>query len=451
MPYKLILSKNLFYFILFISLFSCQTTTNKIDTTTESTIEDLSKSNRGEKLRAPTSYLSPRETFPEMPLLATYINELPFYGHEFPLEKVQERLILRADTIHFLEQDEGDYSYYYQLNNLNQQQAQFAGGWYGTSGQQDWKASYQLLNDNEEAPIVLLAVQSKEAVGGYQASLEFNYAELEEMIEAGNTSIDKDALVELAKDMTNIGRWISSLNGDYHKHDLRFWVWQKQKGQWKNITSKVFQLEMYANLATSFPFLRQKKVKTPPNSGFFLSEKIYSTEGLAQNKAHWKHWLGVEELNEVTFDLSTNTQSIQLEVSKNKTIHWNWNGDYFTLNNLPKPISWKDEPCLDIDYSSTKIHAFVGTIADIPIKMEVNLNDGKILGNYWYINKPSSIFPIAGNFEASTEAIFHFYRLKNNAKREHFHAYFVDCQFKGWWQHQGTMKTEEFSLKLVQE
>lgn len=383
--------------------------------------------------------------------MATYINELPFYEHQFPLGKARERLIFRADTIHFLEQTDGDYSYYNQLNNLNQQQAQFAGGWYGTSGSQDWKATYQLLNNNEEAPVVLLAVQSKEAAGGYQASLESNYTDLEEMIEAGNTSIDKDDLYDLAKDMTNIGRWISSLSGAYHNHDLRFWVWQKQKGQWINITSKVFQLEMYATLTSSFPFLRQEKVENAPNSGFFLAEKMYSKEGLAQNKANWKHWFGVEELNGISFEISTNTKSIQLEISKNKTIRWDWNGHDFTLNNLPNPIPWKNEPCSNIDYSSPKKHTFVGTIADTPIKMEVSLNDGKILGNYWYVNKSNSIFPIAGDFEASTEATLRFYRLKNNVKREHFHAYFVDCQFKGWWQHQGTMKTEAFSLKLVQE
>ncbi|MBL4650845.1 MAG: hypothetical protein JKY03_14025 [Aureispira sp.] len=443
--------KILFYFILFTSILSCQNTTNKIDTTTQSTVDSLPKSNQEKKTKTPTPSISPRETFSKIPLLATYINELPFYGHQFPLEKAKERLILRADTIHFLEQEDVDYSYYYQLNNLNQQQAQFAGGWYGTSRQQDWKATYQLLNDNEAAPIVLLAVQSKEATGGYQASLEFNYSELEEMIEAGNTSIDKDDLDELANDMTNIGRWINSLNGAYNNHDLRFWVWQKQKGQWENITSKAFQPKMYKKLTTSFPFLRQVKVKNAPILGFFLAENIYSKEGLAQNKAHWKHWLGVEKLTDVSFDLSTNTQSIQLGISKNKTIRWDWNGDDFILNNLPKPISWKDEPCSNIDYFSTKKHTFVGSIAGIPIKMKVNLNDGKILGNYWYLNNPNSIFPIAGDFEASTEATLHFYRLKNKAKREHFHAYFVDCQFKGWWQHQGTMKIEKFSLKLVQE
>jgi hypothetical protein len=440
--------KILFYFILLISLFSCQENTNKIDTSVENTVDTLSTSNLEDTSSSSSANKAPI-TFREMPSLATYINELPFYEHEFPLKKATERLAFRADTIHFLEEEEGDYSYYYKLDHFTQKQAQFVGGWYGTAGEQDWKASYQLLNDNKEAPIVLLAVQSKETFGGYQADLESNYSELEEMVEAGNTSIDVENLADIARGMSSIGRRIASLDNDSHIHDLRFWVWQKQKGQWKNISSEVFKPEMYTNLTASFPFLEQRKVDNPLYPGFFLEERMYSEQGMAQNQANWKHWFGVDKLNEIDIDLSLNAQAIQLEISKNKTIRWDWNGEHFTLNNLPTPIAWKDEPCSIIDYSSNKEHAFEGDIAGISIKMNVRLNENKITGNYWYTKNPSTLFPIEGSFIASTEAALKFYRMKKGEKREYFYAYFADCQFKGWWQHQATMEVEEFSLKLV--
>jgi hypothetical protein len=451
--------KTLFYFILITCLFSCLNNPNKINTTTENTLEKHSTSNFEKTTLLSTtdrpqitSSDKPKITFSEMPLLATYINELPFYAHEFPLEKTANRLVLRADTIHFLEgEEDGDYSYYYQLDTFNQEQAQFTGGWYGTAGEEDWEATYQILSDNKEAPIVLLAVQSKETFGGYQETLESNYTDLEEMIEAGNTSIDVDDLYDIAQDMTNMGRNITSLSGYYHIHHLRFWVWQKQKGQWKNITSQVFQTEMYSNLVASFPFLAENKMKNPPYPGFFLEEQMYSKEGLAQNQANWKHWLGIEELEEVLFDLNINAKAIQLEVSKNKTIRWDWNGDFFTLKNLPSPIPWKDEPCSVLDYASHKKYTFEGEIGNSPVRMDVSLNDNEIIGNYWYTENPSSKFPIKGYFEASTETTLNFYRMKKGAKREWFHAYFADCQLEGWWQHQGTMKMEDFSLKLVQE
>lgn len=441
--------KNTIYFLLLCFFSSCQNATKKMDTTTKNDTDSISNPHLG--TTKITSTTSTPISFNTMPLLATYINELPFYNSEFPLKKAENRLVLRADTIYFLEEEkDGDYSYYYQLNQFTQQQAQFSGGWYGTSGQQDWKATYQLLNDNKEAPIVLLAVQSKDFFGGYQETIEGNYTELKEMIEEGNTSIDEDDIDDIAQSMANMSRNIRSLDGNYHIHELRFWVWQKQETQWENITSKVFQPEMYAKLETAFPFLEQNKVEEAPIPGFFLQEKIYSEEGLTENKTNWKHWLGVEELTEVNFNLSINSQAILFETSKNKAIRWDWNGEQFTLNNLPKPIAWKDEPCAIIDYSSNKKYTFIGDITDIPIQMEVSLNNGKILGNYWYTNKPNSKFSIKGDFEASTEASLNFYRMKNNQKREWFHAYFTNCQFKGWWQHQETMATKEFTLKLVQ-
>lgn len=442
--------KTLFYFFLLFSTFSCQEHKNKINKPTKNTTEKHSTSN----IKAVSIVNSEKRlvTFDKMPLLATYINELPFFSHDFPLKKAAERLAFRTDSIHFLEEEkEGDYSYYYQLDAFSQEQAQFTGGWSGTAGAEDWKATYQLLNDHKETPIVLLAVQLKETIGGYQADLEFNYADLEAMIKAGNTSIEVDDLYDIAEDMTNMERRITSLNGDYHSHNLRFWVWQKQKGQWKNISSQVFQTEMYTNLAASFPFLTQEKVENTPYLGFFLAEQMYSKEGLEQNQNNWKHWLGVEELEEVSFDLNINDEAIQLGVSNNKTIRWDWNGDHFTLNNLPSPIPWKDEPCSVIDYTNDKKYTFEGEIGNSPVRMEVSLNENEILGNYWYTKNPSSKFPIKGYFEASTEATLNFYRMKKGEEREWFHAYFADCQFNGWWQHQETMKIEEFSLKLVQE
>lgn len=421
--------------------------------TTRNAVDSISSTNLETSKTRANSYHSTTETFKELPLLATCINELPFYGSEFefPLNKAKNRLALRADTIYFLEKfKDSDYSYYYQLNQFSQQQAQFAGGWYGTSGRQGWTATYQLLEDNEEAPVVLLVVQSKEFYGGYQAEVESNYEELQRMIKEGNTSIDEDNIVDIAKSMAS-RRDITTLDGSNHIHELRFWVWQKQETQWKNITSKVFQPKMYAKLEAAFPFLEQDKVEPSPIPGFFLEEKIYTNEGLVANKTNWKHWFGVEELDEVDLNLSINSQSILLEISKNKVIRWDWNGAQFTLNNLPEPIAWKDEPCSIIDYSNNKKYTFVGDIANIPIQMEVSLNDGKILGNYWYESRPDSKFPIKGDFKASTEASINFYRMKNNKEREHFHAYFADCQFKGWWQHKETMVMEEFTLKLVQK
>jgi hypothetical protein len=75
--------KTLLNFILLISLFSCQDTTNRTDTTTSDTVNPLSESNFEEILTVSTSK-KPPATFNEIPLLAAYINELPFYDHEFP-------------------------------------------------------------------------------------------------------------------------------------------------------------------------------------------------------------------------------------------------------------------------------------------------------------------------------------------------------------------------------
>jgi hypothetical protein len=443
--------KTILYGILFISLFSCYNNSDN-DNNDKDTIDSISSSNL--EANSTASPEAPTETFSKMPLLATYINELPSYNGQFPINQPAKYLALRADTIHFLNQEEdGDYSNYYELNHFTQQQAQFKGGWYNTSGSKSWHTTYQLLNKNEAAPIVLLAMQSKETFGGYQEDLEFNFHDLKELIKAGNKNIptEEDALFEIAKSMTNIDIKKSSLYDDHHVHDLRFWVWQKQDGQWKNISSKVFQPEMYTKLEASFPFLVQKKVDSPIHPGFFLAEKMYSKEGLAQNKANWKHWLGVEELDKVSFDLAIDTKTIQFKASENKALHWDWDGERFTLNNLPKPITWKDEPCLAIDYSSNKKYSFVGNISKIPIQMEISLNNGKIQGEYWYTNSPHNKFPVEGSFEASTETKLDFYRIKNNQQREWFNGYFSNCEFKGWWQHQGTMATEEFSLKLVQE
>lgn len=437
---KQFLMTPLFFVLLFTTIFNYQNTTDRTNTVAENCMERLSESHAKEN------------TTP--PLLLTYINELPFYDGEFPLKKVQEGYQwISTNKASSDEKEEEDFFDGYKVNHINDQQIQCTGGWFGTAGSQEWKATYQLLNEDKTAPIVLLAVQNKESIGGYFADIEFNYDDLKAMIAEGNTSIDENRLIELAEQITDMDYMDvkSSLDGGCHKHDLRFWVWQKQKGQWKNITDEVFQPAMYTQLMTSFPFLTQAEVRNATFSSFSLAEKMYVEDNLVQNKAHWKHWLGVEDLAQVSFDLKIRSKAIQFEISKNKNIQWNWDGEIFNLDQLPNPVLWENESCSNIDYSSNKKHTFVGTIADIPIKMEVYLNNGKISGKYWYIKNPKSKFPIEGNLETSSENTLSFYRIKNEKQREHFWAYFVDCEFRGWWQHQETMKTEEFSLKLVQE
>lgn len=443
--------KNLPYIFLITScLFSCQNNTNKVD----ATINSLDSTQLRSHNQVKNVSTVPSKKFDAMPLLATYINELPFYQNEFPLKEAADRLAFQTDSVYFLEEEEdGDYSFYYKLNFCTQKQAQFAGGWYGTAGEQDWIANYQLLNNNQERPIVLLTVQSKERFGGYASNLESNYSELEEMIEEGNTKIstDEEDLVQIAEKMTQAGRYKHSVNDHYHLHELRFWVWQKQGNDWINISQEVFNTDMYQQLEASFPFLIQDQVEKPLIPGFFLREKIYSKEGWDQNKEHFKEWLGVSNPNETIFHLKVNVNSIQFECSPNKTIQWNWNGKQYTLKGLNKPILWKDQPCPTLDYSSEKVHLFTGQIGETPIKMKVRLDQGKIKGKYWYSNKPNSIFPIEGDFSPSTEADLIFYRIKNDQQRESFSYYFNNCEFNGWWQHQETMAIEEFTLKLVDE
>lgn len=442
--------KILFYFALILVLCSCQNAVNK-----ENMKENSAPSNNTtlhSKTISDSSSNSTTPTFNTLPPLAQYINELPFFSYHFPLEAPKTRLQLHADTIQFLEGvEDGDYSYYYNLRKASTTNIQFEGGWYGTSGEQDWVSHYQLLNSKDGHPIVLLAVQSQESYGGYQEEIEFHYNDLKELIAQGNTSIpdDEDALSRIAQDMANVGRSIRTLNGTYQKHDIRFWVWEKKKGTWHNISSQVFSSQMYARLEAALPFWAQNKVLQPKHSGFFLIEKTYSKEGLTQNQNHWKHWLGVEQLDQVNFNLNIHASSIVLEFSPNKHIRWDWNGAQYTLNNLPTPIPWKDEPCTKIDYSSSKKYIFAGKIGETPIQMEASFNYGKLQGFYWYPNRPHRKLPIEGNFEASIEATLNFYRIKNNEQRERFNGYFANCQLKGWWQHQETMEIMPFSLELV--
>lgn len=449
--------QNVFFLLLtFSCFFGCQSNNNKVDATINSSDSTKLRSQNEIKksLRIPSKKVQPSEKFNALPLLATYINELPFYQNEFPLNEAAERLAFRADSVYFLEgEEDGDYSYYYELNFCTQKQVQFIGGWSGTAGDQNWVANYQLLDDHQKRPTVLLTVQSKETFGGYAENLESNYLDLKKMIAEGNTKIptDENVLVQIAEKMTQVGRYKGSLNDSYNLHQLRFWVWQKQGDEWKNISKDVFNPTMYKDLETSFPFLAQDQVATPSIPGFFLQEQFYSEEGVAQNKEHFKAWLGVNDPLETSFKLTVNPDNIQFECSKNKTIQWDWNGKEYTLNDLNSHIQWQDQPCSLIDYSSDKQYIFAGNIGNIPIKMSVRLDQGKIRGTYWYSNKPNSIFPIEGNFTPSTEADLNFYRIKNNQEREAFSCYFNNCEFKGWWQHQETMSIEEFTLKLVSE
>ncbi len=126
--------------------------------------------------------------------------------------------------------------------------------------------------------------------------------------------------------------------------------------------------------------------------------------------------------------------------------------------------------CSSIDFNSNKTYKFKGSlkkfdfnnrfgynenlIDSFEIQMDVKftiIKEGdypivKMTGEYFYIGKGSKM-PIEGEFSTKIDTPVRFYRNKNGVKREEFACYFIDYEFRGWWQHLERMDIHKFTLK----
>lgn len=442
-----------FLYLICLILISCEASTSSDDETSSNLEENSATTMPDQESLRPISTSSENinVSFDEMPLLATYINELPFfegcnYGELMLQEAAPKRLVFNNNKLEYPEGG-GDYSSYNRLTAFKETTASFEGGWEGTGGSQAWTCTYQLLSANPSNPMVLVAGQSLEEMRDFEARIEEENNLIEQLSGQGAIgNVNKIARNMLDRDYINR----RSLKNGFEDHTLSFWVWQKKDGKWENITLSLFDERMYQQLHEHFPFFsKSTSNKAYKQEGFYLEEDFYTEEALLINKSNWSAWFGVKQLEDITFDLKTEENDILFECSKNKTIRWEWNGKAYHLKNLPKKTPWLNNPCADIDFSANNEHNFRGKIGTYKIEMTVRLNEEKISGEYWYNNKTSSKFPVEGIFHPKADQKLTFYRIKKGKQKESFVCYFIDCQLKGWWQHEGTKQIEKFELTLV--
>lgn len=336
-------------------------------------------------------------------------------------------------------------------------------GWDGTGGGERNILHYVLLEEGSSPIVLLLNLHAHYWRHGmeYISDQKAAYEEAMESIKEELTTVGADLkFAEAIYQKKQLQSTIQYLYSDSPNIGLS--VWKKEQNHWVDISTAVFPSNMTQQINKFFPFLTAHYQKASldayqPINGYQIKEKSYAKEVLLANKSNWKTWFGTENLSDLRGSFSikiVDGKHIHLYYSQNPPIVWTWTKQQYQLSQLLPQTIWIDNSCPSLKFNRSEKHLFQGKIGDhASIKMRVKTspkNKGlEIRGEYWYLSRPNSRFPIKGFiFKDPTQKTL-FYRLKKDNKREAFTCFFSNCSFEGWWQHLESKKTEPFQLTLI--
>lgn len=377
-------------------------------------------------------------SFSELPLLATYINQIGIDKEEFGSgENIS--FALDGDKLILKNADELDFD----LNS--DKQIILAESWSGTGGEGTNECIYQLLNNTKNPTILAIQV----AYDSYRNSsiMREDAYELAEELEADypnlEISFDEVAWSMVAREEELSFGYKQPLG--YNSYAVDIYILEKQGNQWVDITDKAFPKDFAQQLDQYSPIFELGEENTSSSS---FSIRALTQQSIDANKAIFAPWNAT---------ISTDGDQLSIGGDKNPPVLLAWDGQQYQYKKMPNQVfELNYHACHKIDFKSDKTYTFKGNISGEEVQMEVKfqiINDGetptvKMTGDYFYLKNKSKM-PIEGTFSTNIEESISFSRLKKGKARESFDGWFNSCELKGWWQHLERLNIHEFNLKLA--
>lgn len=455
-------SKHLILILLFISLILGCTTPSPDDAKTINHTTDTS-SNISPPATTSYHHPSPRslsQAYDELPLIATYVNELNaiediFKTSDWDFEYISSVLITLEDNTITYSNDAYDPT---DLVNLTDSVVHFSGSDGGTAGGEDWEIYYHLLS-NAPTPTMIIAFARYRYVRNGLEEIYEDQQEYEKQLEQTqqalmNKGIEQKSALDIATKMLireGEDPEYGNYYGDLDQHDFYLMAWQKKDNKWSNTTPEFFDNHLATTLQQHLPFVKIQAKSTR----LTFNEQDWLPLQAKVNQENFDFWQNAD-LHDWTIKVNqSNALELNYTDEKKLPLSWRLFDDKSSIRNLPAIRQVVHSPCPAIDFNTTDSYTFEGKIGTKhSIKMEVTLTPNKkgleLTGEYWYINKPNSKFPVQGILASQLDKESAFHRYKNKQQREYFACYFADCQLTGWWQHLGNYTIDKFTLQLVQ-
>lgn len=376
-------------------------------------------------------------SFSELPLLATYINEIGIDDEEFGngedikfVLKEKELILQNADELRF---------------EINNNQIILEEGSSGTSGDINSKCIYQMLNKTSIPTILCIEVGNSSSRNSSVMMEDASELVEELKVDYPNLAIDFGSVaweMVVRNEAINYG-YTQPLG--YDNYTATISILQKQDNNWIDITEKTFPKDFAKKLNQYSPIFSADEKGDNFNS-FGLRE--LTQQLIDNNPSIFADW---------DAKIDTDGEQIRIGAGKNPPILLNWNGQQYEYKKFPnQAIALKRNACEKIDFKTDKTYTFKGNISGQEAQMDVKFKiveagenpTVKMTGEYFYIKNKSKM-PIEGTFSTNVEKSIHFSRLKNGEARESFDGWFNSCEIKGWWQHLERLDIDKYSLKLV--